>query len=254
MGLPRGSTIPLSPLRRVMCDFLHVSRRVPLVAIERRFFLADVVAARRRLEHRPSWFALFLKAYALVARRRAELRRAYLSFPWPRIHQHTCNVAYLTIARRHADEDVVLGLQIRHPEERSAAAIDDLIRRARTEPVEQFADFRRVLLLSRLPGFLRRLAFWAGLSISGDLRAKTLGTFGVTGVGALGAASLHMLSPQSTTLTYGVFAEDGSVPVRLFYDHRILDGVAPAAALADLEETLCGPILEELRGGTRRAA
>ena len=254
MGLPRGSTIPLAPMRRVMCDFLGASRRVPLVAIERHMPLGDVAAARNRLERRPSWFALFLKAYALVAWRRCELRRAYLSFPWPRIHQHACNVAYLTIARRVGDEDAVLGLQIRHPEQRPLAEIDDLIRRARTEPVEQFADFRRVLHFSRLPGLLRRLAFWASLSISGDLRAQILGTFGVTGVGALGSASLHMLSPQSTTLTYGVFTQGGSVPVRLFYDHRILDGVAPAAALQELEETLRGPILDELCGEKRHAA
>jgi hypothetical protein len=62
---------------------------------------------------------------------------------------------------------------------------------------------------------------------------------------------------MTTTLTYGVFAEDGSVTVRLFYDHRVLDGVQPARALQDLEQTLCGPILEELRelrGDTRLAA
>ena len=44
------------------------------------------------------------------------------------------------------------------------------------------------------------------------------------------------------------------MPVRLFYDHRVLDGVQPAAALQELEETLRGPILEELRGAASRAA
>jgi hypothetical protein len=59
---------------------------------------------------------------------------------------------------------------------------------------------------------------------------------------------------MTTTLTYGDFAPDGSILVRLFYDHRVLDGVGPAAALAELERVLCGPILAELRGELSQAA
>jgi len=230
-----------------MCDLMQASRRVPLVAIERHLQLADLIAVRQECPRRPSWFALFLKAYALVTEQREELRRSYLSFPWPRIHQHACNVAHLAVARRIGEEDAVLGLQIRHPEQLSIAEIDTFIHRARSEPIEQFGDFRRLLRLSRLPGFLRRLAWWLALDVSGDWRARYAGTYLVTGIAALGAASLHLLSPLTTTLTYGVFGPDGSVPVRLFYDHRILDGVQPAKALEELEKVLCGPILEELR-------
>lgn len=255
MGLPRGSTVPLSPLRRLMCDLLHFSRQVPLVAIERSLQLSEVIDARQSLrQHRPSWFALFLKAYALVAERHDEMRRSYLSFPWPRLHQHACNVANLAVARRVEGEDGVLTVQVRHPERMQLAEIDEFIRRARTEPVERFGDFRRQILLSRLPWPIRRLLWWAGLHVCGSWRAQYAGTFGVTGVAALGAASLHLLSPLTTTLTYGVFAEDGSVPVRLFYDHRVLDGVLPAEALQELEQTLHGPILDELRGEMRLAA
>lgn len=254
MGLPRGTTIPLSPLRRLMCDLLHVSRQVPLVAIERRLSLGGVIAARRVMPTRPSWFALFLKAYSLVSQRWDPLRQSYLSFPWPRLHQHVCNVAHVAVARRVGEEGAVLGLRIRHPERLPLSAIDDLIRRARSGPVEQFGDFRRFLRLGRLPRPIRRLMWWAGLNVSGNWRARYFGTFGITGVAALGSASLHLLSPLTTTLTYGVFAEDGSVPVRLFYDHRVLDGVLPAQALQELEQMLRGPILAELLGQARRAA
>lgn len=254
MGLTRGRTIPLSPLRRVMCDLLHFSRQVPLVAIERRFDLGEVIAVRQRMQRRPSWFALFLKAYAQVAQRRDELRRSYLSFPWPRLHQHACNVANLAVARRIGEEDAVLGLQIRHPEQMPLAAIDAFIHRARTEPFERFGDFRRLVFMGRLPGPLRRLMWWAGLNVSGNWRALYAGTFGITGVAALGSASLHLLSPLTTTITYGVFEADGTVPVRLFYDHRVLDGVLPAEALQELEQAMRGSILEELRGATLRAA
>jgi hypothetical protein len=233
---------------------MRVSQNVPLVAVERRLRLGEVIEARQRLTIRPSWFALFMKAYALAAARRDELRRSFLTFPWSRLHQHSCNVAHLVIARRVADEEGVLGVMIRYPEQLSLAEIDAVIRKARTEPIEQIAAFRRVLLMSRLPGPLRRLAFWAGVNVSGDWRARFFGTFLLTGVGALGSASLHVLSPLSTTLTYGVFEADGSVLVRLFYDHRIMDGVVPAEALQELEQNLNGPILEELRGGQRRVA
>jgi hypothetical protein len=63
-----------------------------------------------------------------------------------------------------------------------------------------------------------------------------------------------VLSPLTTTLTFGVFDADGSALVRLFFDHRVFDGVQPAAALEELERTLCGAIVEELRGAVRQAA
>jgi hypothetical protein len=252
--LPAGRTIPLSPLRRLMGDVLHFSREVPLVAIERHCPIGDVIDARQRLHRRPSWFSIFLKAFALVASRRDELRRAYLSHPWPRLHQHACNVASLAVARTIGGEEGVLFVRVREPEKLSFAAIDHVIRLARTEPVEKVGYFRRQLRLSRWPRPLRHLLWRLALNTSGGLRAQHLGTFGVTGVAALGSASLHLLSPLTTTLTYGVFAENGTVPVRLFYDHRVLDGVQPAAALKELEETLHGPICDELRGEVKRAA
>jgi hypothetical protein len=254
MGLPRGTTVPLSPLRRVMGDFLHFSRQVPLVSMERRLSLADVVHARQAAVSRPSWFAIFLKAYAMVAQGRAELRRAYLPLPWPRLHQHACNVGRVVIARQVDGEEAVLFLSVREPERQTLTALDERIRRARVEPIEQVADFRRMLRLGRLPLPLRRLAWCAALYFSGNWRARHIGTFGLTGVAALGSTQLHFLSPLTTSLTYGVLGDDGSLVVRLVYDHRVLDGVVPAAALQDLEQVLRGPIVDELRGSTRRAA
>ena len=46
----------------------------------------------------------------------------------------------------------------------------------------------------------------------------------------LGAESLHPLSPLTTTLTYGVVRPDGTVPVRVVYDHRVMDGGTIARA------------------------
>ncbi|MBP3954110.1 hypothetical protein J8F10_02210 [Gemmata sp. G18] len=73
-----------------------------------------------------------------------------------------------------------------------------------------------------------------------------MGTFGVSVYSALGAESLHPLSPLTATLNYGVIGPDGRVPVRIVYDHRALDGGTVARTLARLEEVLNGDIYREL--------
>ena len=109
------------------------------------------------------------------------------------------------------------------------------------------SPFRRALLISRLPRPLRRLAWWIGLNFWGRKRAHYMGTFGVSVYAGLGAASLHPLSPLTTTLNYGVIDADGTVDVRLIYDHRVMDGSTVARALKDLERVLTCEILAELR-------
>ncbi len=74
-----------------------------------------------------------------------------------------------------------------------------------------------------------------------------MGTFGISVYASLGAASLHPLSPLTTTLNYGVLKQDGSVNVRLIYDHRVLDGANVARALADLEHILVNDICREIK-------
>jgi hypothetical protein len=237
-----------------MCDLMHVSQQVPVVSIERTLQLGDLIAARNKLNPRPSWFAVFIKAWAIVAGKRDELRRSFLSFPWPRLFQHPCNMANVAIARQVGSEDVVLSTQIRSPEQRSLNELDAIIRHCRTAPVEEVVDFRRQLRLSRLPWFVRRPVWWVATKVSGKVRTRFIGTYGVTSVAALGCNVLHILSPGTITLSYGVFASDGSVPVQLFLDHRVLDGVQPSNGLEALERVLLGPILEEMHTADSRAA
>src|SRR5437764_1211204 len=81
MRHPTGRRIPLSLPRRFVGDLLHFARKVPSVPVQRRLLLDRVRLAREGAAGRPSWCALFLKAYGLVAAEVPELRRAYL--PWP---------------------------------------------------------------------------------------------------------------------------------------------------------------------------
>jgi pyruvate/2-oxoglutarate dehydrogenase complex dihydrolipoamide acyltransferase (E2) component len=51
----------------------------------------------------------------------------------------------------------------------------------------------------------------------------------------------------TTTINYGPIEPDGSVDVRIVYDHRVLDGGTVARALDHLERILGCEILAELR-------
>jgi hypothetical protein len=125
--------------------------------------------------------------------------------------------------------------------------VNNSIRAGKTQPVEENKNFRLFLNLGRLPMPLRRFVWWLGLNI-GRQRGNYFGTYGVSVYSELGAESLHPLSPLTTVVNYGIIAADGTVTVRIMYDHRVLDGSNVARILERLEEALTGPILDELRG------
>ena len=79
MPQPAGVKLPLSLPRRMIGDYLHFARQIPSIPVQRRMQLAAVVAARQASGPRPSWCALFTKAYAFVSAARPPLRRAYVS-------------------------------------------------------------------------------------------------------------------------------------------------------------------------------
>jgi hypothetical protein len=253
MGEPYGRRLPLSLPRRIIGDLLHFARQVPSVPVQRRMNLAPLVAARDQAVPRPSWCALFTKAYALVAANRPGLRRAYLSFPWPHLYEHPCSIASVAIERQVGEEDAVLFVQVRGLESHSPQQLDAYLKDCKEQPIETIGTFRRALRVGRLPRPLRRLLWWYGLNVSGYKRARNLGTFGVSVYSGLGAEALHPLSPLTTTLTYGVIADDGTVDVRLIYDHRVLDGATVARALSDLERVLNHQIVASLAPPPRKA-
>jgi hypothetical protein len=246
MAQPVGRNLPLSLPRRFICDVLHFARQVPTVPVERRMQLAPLVAARAAAEPRPSWCAIFTKAYAFVSTATPQLRRAYLSVPWPHLYEHPLSVASIAVERKIGDEDAVLFGQIRRPEALGLREIDVRLRRYKEAPVESIGHFRHTLRTARLPRPLRRLLMWTGLNLLGRKRAHYMGTFGVSVYSGLGAASLHPLSPLTTALNYGVIDPDGNVDVRIIYDHRVMDGSTVARALEHLERVLKNEIVNEL--------
>jgi hypothetical protein len=226
---------------------VHFARKVPTVPVHRRLNVAAVAAARLLAQPRPSWSAVFIKAYAFVCAARPELRRAYVSFPWPHLYEHPVNIASVALERSFGGEEAVFFAHLRSPEQQALSMVDLWLRQRKERPIENVAVYRRALQLTRLPLPLRRLIWWLALNVCGRKRARRLGTFGVSVYGALGAASLHPLTPLTTTLNFGPVDADGNVDVHLIYDHRVLDGCTVARALQDLERVLHGEILAELR-------
>lgn len=245
----RGRVVRLSRPRRLIVDLMHFAAGVPTVPVQRRMNLATVAAARRTCPDRPGWTAIFTKAFALTAAEFPELRRAYCRFPWPYLYEYPVSVAVVMVERDYGGEKAVLPLRIKDPAARSLGEIADRLRAAVEAPIEQVKEFCRALRVSGWPRPLRRLLWWLGLNL-GRQRANYFGTFGVSVYSALGAESLHPLSPLTATLNYGVIAPDGTVNVRLVYDHRVLDGATVARALARMEAVLNETILSELKGWT----
>lgn len=247
MPQPRGHDLPLSPPRRLVGDLMHFVSRVPTVPVERKMNLAEVAAARERAAPKPSWCALFTKAWGMACAAHAPLRRVYLGFPYERLYQHPHPVASVAVERPYGDENGVFFAQINSPEKQALAELDQRLKWFKDRPLGSSAVMRRQLLVARLPRPLRRMLWWLGLNVDGRLRVRMFGTYGVSVYSGLGASSLHPPTLGGSTITYGVIGPDGGVDVRVSYDHRVLDGADVARALATLESCLKHEILAELR-------
>jgi hypothetical protein len=250
----RGTTRSLSPRRRLIADMMHASRNVPLITLRRTFALGPLLAARRAATHPPGFAAIFVKAFALVARDEPALRTLYLAWPWPRLYELPHSSAIVAIARRDDAEPYVMFEKINHASEFTLALIDDTLRRAKAARDADVPHFARLLRVSRLPLLLRRL-IWGFALNSGRIRSNQGGTFGVTAVSGLGRNELHALSPGPFILSYGRAGDDGTMDVVIRWDHRVADGALIAEALERLEAVLNGAISQEIgRDGAGSAA
>ncbi len=242
----RGRALKLSAPRRLVNDLMRFSIGVPRVTVQRQMNLDSLVRARKALRSKPSWTVLFLKGYALLAEETPELRRAYVKFPWPQLYEYPLSVASIAHEREYEGERAVLLSLIKDPEHRSLTELEKLIQAARSRPVLEVKEFRRALSIARIPTPIRRLIMWLGLNI-GRQRANRFGTFQLSVYSGLGAESLNPLTPLTTLLNYGLIGEDGSVSVRIHYDHRVMDGANVARALERFESILNGPVADEVK-------
>ena len=241
-----GRRIELSLPRRWIADLMRISQGMPVASIEREFSLPELAAVRAKHADPASWLSLFIKAYSLTAKRMPELRRSYQGWLFPHLFEADNNIASIAVSRDVEGEPAVLFALLNAPENQTLKQITTHLQEFKTKPIKDVSCFRRLARISRLPSIVRRLIWWYGYNISGRMRAKTFGTFGVSVLGASGVTLLDLVFPLATTFTLGPISTEGKVVARLFFDHRVLDGSTAAAAMLLWERTLNSDILAEL--------
>jgi hypothetical protein len=248
----RGTVRKISMPRRLVADLMYASIRIPFVSLQRRLTIRQLLEARALAAEPPGWAAIFVKAFALVAKDEPILRMLYAKWPWPSFYELPRSVAMVAIARVEDGQDCVMPQKVAAADTLPLAEVDARIRHAKEAPVNEVPAFRKTLLVTRLPLPLRRLAWLIGMNF-GRQRANYFGSFAVTSVAAFGGGELHALSPGPFILSYGVVEPDQTIDVLIRWDHRITDAALIAKALTRLEQVLNTEIATELRSQRQQA-
>lgn len=242
----RGTTRTISLPRRLIIDLMRASRDVPFVSLARTLNVRPLLEARSLAARPPGFAAIFVKAFALVARDEPTLRTLYAKWPRPCFYEMPRNVAMVAISRIEDGEPCVLTQRVGDPDRLTLVEVDAIIRQGKEAPADQVPAFRKILRTTRLPWPLRRLAWLVGLNF-GRQRANWFGNFAVTGVSAYGGGELHALSPGPYILSFDVAKPDGTIGAMIRWDHRVTDAALIARIFARLEQVLNGEIAAELR-------
>lgn len=240
----RYRPVPLH--RRWVNDLIHFGKKSHVMGYSGRVNLAPLVAARTAAQSTIGWTALWMKALALVGRRRPELRTAYLPFPWARMYLHPQSVCTIVIERTWQGASALFFEQFIGPDQRPLADLDDALRRLRQVPVEDVGSFRRAIRFARPPVLIRRLLWSLALYWSGPFRARYIGTSGLNPF-PTGGSITQSAMPVSFMLYFGLVERNGDAPIQMFYDHRVMDGVDLYRILRDLEATMNGDIAAEIK-------
>jgi hypothetical protein len=246
----RYRSIPLA--RRWIHDIVHFGKKSHVVGGAWQLNLAPLVAARSARHPLIGWSAIWIKALALVSRRRACLRTSYMPFPWARLYVHPECVSTVVIERIWQGQPAVFFEQIAGPERRALAEIDHELRKLKQVPIESVGSFRRLIRFARPPLFVRRPLWSLMLYWSGPLRTKYVGTCAINSF-PTGASVSQTAMPISFLLFYGLVGPNGEVPVQVFFDHRVMDGIEVYRLMREVEATMNRDIVAELKAETGEA-
>jgi hypothetical protein len=148
----RGTVRKISLPRLFIVDLMRASMRVPFVSLARALNVRQLIEARALLAQPPGWAAIFVKAFALVAKDEPVLRTLYAKWPWPHFFELPRSVGMVAIARVEDGQDCILPEKVAAADEMPLTEIDAQIRRAKQAPIEEIPNFRKILMATRLPG------------------------------------------------------------------------------------------------------
>lgn len=225
---------------------MRFATKVPAVPTQRVMSLGAVIAARSAAGNTVPWSGIFAKAFAITARDFPPLRQVFMRYPWPHLYEYDTSVAAIMVARTYQGEPTVFACLIKDP---AALALSDIAARldhGAQAPIESIGGFHRQVKFTRRPGVIRRPLLWLLMNLA-RVRGRYLGSFSLSTITSLGSELIHTISLLTTMLAYGLFQSDGTVAVRITFDHRVMDGGTVALALERMEEVLNGQIVRELR-------
>jgi hypothetical protein len=228
----------------MMADYMWAASGIARVDVTRRVAFHDLIAARKKLRDPPSWTAIFVKGFAIVAAEVPELRRVYMTLPWPHFFEYADSTFVVGHERRIMDDIGVLPLRFYKPDIVPLGQLSDMIRRAAAAPIEETKLHRKLITVAQLPLLVRRL-IW-GLCLNVPRLRRALGTCGVSSAARWETELGISRTPLPCLLSYGPADPHGNVNVRLSFDHRIFDGALAGRALARLDQVLSSSIIEEL--------
>jgi hypothetical protein len=239
----RYKTVPLQ--RRWMHDIIHFGKKAHVMGGTWRINLAPLVAARAARQPAIGWTAVWMKALALVSRRRPELRTLYLPLPWARLYVHPDMIGIIAVERTWQGASALFFEQVVAPDKVPLRDLDQSLRTLKQVPVESVGSFRRLIRFARPPVLVRRLIWSFGLNWSGPLRAKYIG-ISVLNPFPVGGSITQSAMVASFMLYFGLVEPNGEAPIQIFYDHRVMDGVEVYRIVRDLEATMNRDIVAEL--------
>jgi len=250
---PKGSRRAFPKYRETILNIIRVSQNVPSFPLVRKMQLGELSAVRKASTPRIAWSTLFAKAYGIVCQRHPELRELFVKYPTKYLYLHPNSVASLSVHRTddQGNHRLIWG-RWRSPESSSLMELQEQLDGFSNAPIGEV--FGEGLWLERMPSLVRRFVWWWVTNWSGRQRAKHIGTFTISSVGGQGALNAHHPLITTSSLAFGPLDSNGTCEVVLLCDHRTLDGVLGAKALQDLEKTLAGQMIEELRKLTPRIA
>lgn len=242
---PAVTTAPLAAGRGCVNDVATLALDIPLFPVDRLMRLDDVAAARAACEVRIGWAAVFLKAYALVAREQPLLRSWCAGRFRHRIATSSDSVAVLAVNRADGGDDRLFFARLARPDATPLPLLQAAIGQFATGPVEE--TYRRQRQLEGVPGWLRRTILRWNMRSTSPKRVTRIGTFSLSTLAGFSATNRFHPTLCTSSLSYGPLDADGGCLVTVIADHRVLDGAAVAKALARLEEVLTTQLIAELK-------
>lgn len=230
-----------------MNEVVHFGKKAHMMGASWRINVAPVLAARAEQQQAIGWTAIWMKALALVSRRRPELRTAYLPFPWARLYEHPEFICTVVFERTWQGASALFFEKFAAADNQPLQDIDISLRKLRQVPVESVGSFRRLIRFSRAPVLVRRLLWSIGLNWSGPFRVRHMGGFCILNPFPTSGTITQTAVPASLMLYYGLVAPNGEAQVDAFYDHRVMDGIELYRILRDVEATMNRDIVAELK-------